>query len=240
MPRGERSVERLQVDPSNYSDYNDLPLVTTGCDSYASWDPRFKHLSPFYTTAQLAEQIVTLLPKGRFDRDCHLIITGGESLLPGWQKQLPQLFESLLENGLSNVTFETNGTVRLLPVLRNYIQSHPDVEFFFSVSAKMPVSGEKWIKAVNPGAVSSYICADNVKLAFKFVVASEQDVEDVKRALLEYNANNIDVPVYLMPVGGVETSYFMNARAVAELAMKNGFRYSPRLQVDLWKNAWAT
>ena len=32
--------------PENIKNYKDLPLVSTGCDSYASWDPRFKHLSP--------------------------------------------------------------------------------------------------------------------------------------------------------------------------------------------------
>jgi hypothetical protein len=43
-----------------------------------------------------------------------------------------------------------------------------------------------------------------------------------------------------MPVGGVESVYQMNNRRVAELAMKNGLRYSDRLQVNLWKNDWGT
>jgi organic radical activating enzyme len=52
MPKGEKSNERDSV-ASNiqlYKHYNDLPLVHTGCDSYASWDPRFKHLSPVIET----------------------------------------------------------------------------------------------------------------------------------------------------------------------------------------------
>jgi len=43
-----------------------------------------------------------------------------------------------------------------------------------------------------------------------------------------------------MPVGGVESVYHMNNRTVAELAMKHGLRYSDRLQVPLFKNAWGT
>ena len=46
--------------------------------------------------------------------------------------------------------------------------------------------------------------------------------------------------VYLMPVGGVESVYHLNNRTVAELAMKMGYRYSDRLQVPLFKNAWGT
>jgi hypothetical protein len=46
--------------------------------------------------------------------------------------------------------------------------------------------------------------------------------------------------VYLMPVGGVESVYSLNNRTVAELAMKYGLRYSDRIQVPLFKNAWGT
>ena len=43
-----------------------------------------------------------------------------------------------------------------------------------------------------------------------------------------------------MPVGGVESVYNLNNRRVAELAMANGLRYSDRIQVPLFKNAWGT
>jgi hypothetical protein len=43
-----------------------------------------------------------------------------------------------------------------------------------------------------------------------------------------------------MPVGGVENVYTLNNRRVAELAMRNGLRYSDRLQVPLFKNEWGT
>jgi hypothetical protein len=46
--------------------------------------------------------------------------------------------------------------------------------------------------------------------------------------------------VYLMPCGGNPEMYNMNAPEVAKIAMTYGMRYSPRLQVDLWKNEWGT
>jgi organic radical activating enzyme len=82
MPRGEKSNERNQVADriAEFKQYRDLPLVSTGCDSYASWDPRFKDLSPLLTTEAIVERIKELLPFHKWTRE-HLVITGGEPLL---------------------------------------------------------------------------------------------------------------------------------------------------------------
>jgi organic radical activating enzyme len=74
----------------------------------------------------------------------------------------------------------------------------------------------------------------------KFVVATEQDVEEANEAVYEYRHAGFGGPVYLMPVGGVESVYHLNNRKVAEMAMAKGWRYSDRLQVPLFKNEWGT
>jgi 7-carboxy-7-deazaguanine synthase len=74
----------------------------------------------------------------------------------------------------------------------------------------------------------------------KFVVANESDVKEAEEAVNDYRKAGFRGPVYLMPVGGVESVYSMNNRKVAELAMKKGWRYSDRLQVPLFKNEWGT
>jgi 7-carboxy-7-deazaguanine synthase len=74
----------------------------------------------------------------------------------------------------------------------------------------------------------------------KFVITNEQDFADAQRAIDEYRKAGFDGPVYLMPVGGVESVYAMNNRTVADLAVKHGMRYSDRLQVPLFKNEWGT
>ena len=111
MPRGELSEEANNIEPSNYTEYKSLPLVSTGCDSYASWDPRFKHLSPLLTTDAIADAIVDTLPHKEW-RDEHLVITGGEPLL-GWQRQYPDLLDNPKMASLQEITFETNGTQEL-------------------------------------------------------------------------------------------------------------------------------
>ena len=223
-----------------FSRYEDLPLVSTGCDSYASWHPDFKNLSPMLTTDAIVERIMEILPHGEW-QDEHLVITGGEPLL-GWQRAYEDLLEHPRMAGLKEITFETNGTQKLTPEFKNYLDHYIDEthgrEVTFSVSAKLPGSGEQWADAIKPEVVNEY---EEVGTAYlKFVVATEQDVADAECAVGAYRAAGFTGPVYIMPVGGTSEVYFLNTTRVAELAMKRGWRYSARLQVDLFRNAWGT
>jgi len=243
MARGEISEEANNIDPDLYTDYKTLPLVSTGCDSYASWDPRFKHLSPVLDTDAIAHAIVDSLPHKEW-RDEHLVITGGEPLL-GWQKQYPDLLDHPKMAGLKEITFETNGTQKLTAEFRKYLlnwslgnKSRGRDALTFSVSAKLPCSGESWSEAICPDIVSQYQDVGTTYL--KFVIATEEDLTDAERAVEEFGAGGFTGPVYIMPVGGVERVYSVNNRAVAEMAMRKGWRYSDRLQVPLFKNEWGT
>ena len=245
MPRGQLSEERLNVDPKEHTEYGALPLVTTGCDSYASWDPRFKHLSPVRDIDSIVDDIMELLPNKRWE-DEHLVITGGEPLL-GWQREYPALLGHPKMRGLKEITFETNGTQELTESLRLYLiewlQQDDDRQITFSVSAKLPCSGHEFDETIKPQIVEQYASVGYVY--FKFVVATEEDIQDAEAAVLFFNVGMTPsvfrkIPVYLMPVGGVESVYTLNAKNVALAALERGWRYSDRLQVPLFKNAWAT
>lgn len=239
---GELSEEYLKVDPSKYTKYEELPLVSTGCDSYASWDPRFKDLSPFFETDDLAEAMVNMLPNRKWE-DEHLVITGGEPLL-GWQRAYPDLLDHPKMQELNEITFETNGTQKLTADLKSYLifdwceAALRNREVTFSVSAKLSCSGEARNEAIRPDIVCEY---EEVGYTYlKFVVATEEDAEEALETVDIYRAEGFAGPVYLMPVGGVESVYTLNNRRVADLALANGLRYSDRLQVPLFKNAWGT
>jgi organic radical activating enzyme len=246
MPRGEISTERDSIAERvvEFKDYNELPLVSTGCDSYASWDVRFKDLSPLVESDGIVERIMEMLPHGEW-RDEHLVITGGEPLL-GWQRAYPDLLSHPKMRGLKEITFETNGTMRLTKGFKDFLtawQQPPlgctkDHEITFSVSAKLPCSGEPWDDAIKPEVVCDY---ENYGYTYlKFVVATEQDVADAECAVGAYRKAGFKGPVYIMPVGGIERVYTLNNRTVAEMAMRKGWRYSDRLQVPLFKNEWGT
>ena len=242
MPGGELSAEADELGSiaHMFNKYEELPLVSTGCDSYASWHPDFKDLSPMLTSDAIADRIMEILPHGKW-LDEHLVITGGEPLL-GWQRAYPDLLNHPKMAGLKEITFETNGTQKLTEEFKHYLgewtAENWDREITFSVSAKLPCSGEKWEEAILPEIVCEYEKRGTAYL--KFVIATEEDRDYALKATSEYRAAGFKGHVYLMPVGGVESVYALNNKNVALLAMKNGLRYSDRLQVPLFKNEWGT
>jgi organic radical activating enzyme len=241
MPRGQLSTEATGIAQiaDKFDRYEELPLVSTGCDSYASWMPEFKNLSPMLTSEAITDRIMEIIPHNEW-KDEHLVITGGEPLL-GWQRAYPDLLNNSKMKALKEITFETNGTQRLTPEFKEYLRkwnSEVGKELTFSVSAKLPCSGEKWEEAILPEVVCEY---EEVGTAYlKFVIATEQDFTDAECAIAAYRKAGFKGHVYLMPVGGVESVYALNNKNVALLAMKNGLRYSDRLQVPLFKNEWGT
>ena len=243
MPRGELSKEADDIAVMNamhpFKEYNELPLVSTGCDSYASWHPDFKNLSPMLTSEAIVDRIMEIIPFHEW-KDEHLVITGGEPLL-GWQRAYPDLLNNPKMKALKEITFETNGTQKLTPEFKGYLKkwnSEVGKELTFSVSAKLPCSGEKWEDAICPEIVCEY---EEVGTAYlKFVIATEQDFKDAECAIGAFRAAGFKGHVYLMPVGGVESVYALNNKAVAIMAMNAGLRYSDRLQVPLFKNEWGT
>jgi hypothetical protein len=161
--------------------------------------------------------------------------------LLGWQKQYPDLLNHPKMELLKELTFETNGTMRLTSTFKDYLREWNGIgrELTFSVSPKLSGSGEPRADAIKPEVIASY---DEIGYTYlKFVVATEEDVAEALEVIKLYEDGGYLNPIiYLMPVGGVESVYTLNNRRVAELAMKHGLRYSDRLQVPLFKNEWGT
>jgi len=242
MPKGKvsKEVEDIAARVHYYDDYKKLPLVSTGCDSYASWDPRFKHLSPMRSTDDIVDSIMDMLPHNRW-MDEHLVITGGEPLL-GWQRSYPELLSNEKMRALKEITFETNGTQELSQDLSIYLQqwkiNREKNALTFSVSPKLSISGEKRDDAICPSIIRQYESIGFVYL--KFVIATKEDALEADKAVQEFRTGGFRGPVYFMPCGGVESVYNLNAKNVAIEAMNRGYRYSDRLQVPLFKNEWGT
>jgi organic radical activating enzyme len=243
LPAGEttKEIEPIAANVHLYKTFEELPLVNTGCDSYASWHPAFKELSPYYTIDEAVEKLLALTPNNQWvqnnGNDVHLIITGGEPLL-GWQQLYPALLNHPGMVDLRSLTFETNGTQRLSEDFKNFLDDwyYANREITFSVSAKLSASGEKWEEAIRPDVVAEYCQYGYVY--FKFVVDRLEHFDEIDRAVKAYRAVGIDGPVYVMPVGGVVSVYDNNRIHIADEALKRGYYYSPRLHVDLWGNGW--
>jgi 7-carboxy-7-deazaguanine synthase len=223
--------------------FEDLPLVFTGCDTYASIYPEFRHLVMDKTIDEVVEHLLSLTPNGCWiqdnGQDIHLIITGGEPLL-AWQRLYIEMFEHPKMKDLKNVTFETNTTQWLHDEFKDYLGTRAKFKTTFSCSPKLSVSGESWDDAIKPGVARQYYDVSSSSLYLKFVVSDHVDVEEVDRAVELYRAQGIECPVYLMPVGGRTEGYDLTVKEVAELAKQKGYRFSPRLHISLYGNAWAT
>lgn len=245
LPKGQKSneIEPIAQQVHLYKSFEELPLVETGCDSYASWHPAFKHLSPTYENSEVVERLLRLVPENRWQQsngnDVHLVITGGEPLL-GWQREYAELLSLPGMQDLQNLTFETNGTQTL----------HSDFKLFlnewtvqrskscltFSVSPKLSCSGESWEAAIRPEVVAEY--EEHGFVYLKFVVEKIEDFDEVNQAVEAYRQAGFKGIVYVMPVGGVVSVYNGNRINVADEALRRGYYYSPRLHVDIWGNGW--
>lgn len=251
LPRGSNKsrynpeVKKLIEDgvPEKVNRFEDLPLVHTGCDTYASIYPEFKHLMKDRTVDEVVEHLLSLIPNGKWTQDngqdIHLIMTGGEPLL-AWQRLYVELFEHPGMQDLKNVTFETNTTQHLHEEFRDYLNNQTRFKVTWSCSPKLSVSGERWEDAINPEVALEYSRINNSDTYLKFVVADQTDVDEVERAVAEFRAAGLECPVYLMPLGGRTEGYDLTVQQVARLAMEKGWRFTPRLHITLFGNAWGT
>lgn len=229
--------------PEAYQSIEELPVTHIGCDSSASWSMKYKHLQMTRTVDEVAEHIISLLPNGRFDEaeDIHLVITGGEPLL-GWQRVWPSLLDLLYRKGLRNVTFETNGTQVVKSELCTYFNlKNPNIHVTWSTSPKLSLSGEKTEDALKPEVLESMNDVYDSFLYSKFVVRDIEDFKEVDMFVDAYKKAGVTLDaVYCMPEGATLEQQTLTAKGVAEACMKTGYKYSPRLHIDLFGNAWGT
>jgi organic radical activating enzyme len=222
--------------------FEDLPMVRTGCDTYASIYPEFKKYMMDRTVDEVVEHLLSLTPEGKWQmdngQDIHFILTGGEPLL--WQRFWIELFKHPGMADLKNLTVETNTTQPLNNKFFTFLSKQEQFQVTWACSPKLTVSAEPWETAIKPHIARQYLDVRGSKMYLKFVVADDIDIEDVKRAVDQYIEGTVNVPVYVMPVGGCKEEYGANKINVAELALEKGWRYSPRLQVDLFGNSWGT
>lgn len=152
----------------------------------------------------------------------HLILTGGEPMLQ--QDNLLDLLKSLDDDVIVEV--ETNGTIV------------PDDEFdefidYYNVSQKLSNSGMPEDRRIIPEATAWF--RDSEKAMFKYVVSRNEDLEEIWEIQDEYDISNDGVQ--LMPAGYTREDLSNTYGPVAEICKKYGYKFSPRLHVEIWGQA---
>ncbi len=191
----------------------------------------------------------------------HLVISGGE---PTIQPAIVNLAEELKKLPDVHLTLETNGIhfipglenyIDLFSISPKLKSSEPDMEK--NKVLNKPIE-EKFIRSHarlrrNPGSIQQYInsCMNlgsyygddpssmperrsNKDFQLKFVVGREEDEVEIKNDfLLRLNFIN-KTDILVMPVGSNKMVLERNQALAAKMAIRNGWRYSPRIQIDLF------
>lgn len=228
-----------------YKNISETPAAQYGCDSYASWHPKFKKLSMLLDVKEVARMILQAAGGSLFKNPMspiHIIFTGGEPMLPSWQKAYPALIDELRIQDPAKeflkvipLTVETNGTQELNWDAWDRITYTCDVTW--SVSPKLSCSGEKEEDAILPHVIQSYLDISE-DLYFKFVCQSPSDLDEVDAAVAKYKKVLLFAPpVYIMPEGGTTEEYQKHSTVeLAAEAVKRGYNITPRLQVLIGAN----
>jgi 7-carboxy-7-deazaguanine synthase len=237
--------EKIKV--ADYDSMEDLPVFEQGCDSSYSWAKKFKSLQHKGTVEEIAIDIREHMrtkwnPEGLFnfnETKQHMCFTGGEPLMSHAQVASTGIMNIFIEQKdvPTSVTYETNGTQKLLGEFKSLYSDLPGTELFFSVSPKLwNVAGEKSERAIKPEVVAEYgELSSSGQL--KFVVnGSNQAWDEMEQALQLFRKAGCKYPVYIMPVGATVEGQKLIDGDVAEQAFKRGYNVSARVHTYLWGN----
>jgi 7-carboxy-7-deazaguanine synthase len=201
------------------------------CDTpYASWNPEGEEMG-----------IDAIMARVR-GYDCrHAVLTGGEPMVASGIHELA----SALRSAGMHITIETAATIAphvdgvgiacdlasLSPKLAN---STPDLE------QAGPWRGRHEKSRLQPAVIRQWLEAGPAQL--KFVVSKVEDLPEIEELLNEVGA----VPgftrdrVLLMPEGTDVEKLRERGPVVAEMCLEHGFRFAPRLQIELFGNTRGT
>jgi 7-carboxy-7-deazaguanine synthase len=200
--------------PSVFIRTSGCNLRCSWCDTpYTSWQPQGEERS----LDQILEQVASFPAR-------HAVVTGGEPMIA---PEIVPLTGRLRARGL-HITIETAGTV-FAPVACDLM----------SISPKLANSTPEGSWAAQhdrlrfqPDILGRLIGVCDYQL--KFVVAKPGDLDEIRRIVDQLRAD--PAKVILMPEG-IDASVLHERGAwLAEIAKSEGFRFSPRLHIELWGN----
>ncbi|MBL9216308.1 MAG: 7-carboxy-7-deazaguanine synthase QueE [Opitutaceae bacterium] len=211
--------------PSVFVRTSGCNLRCNWCDTpYASWEPEGTAMTVADILAEVARQPAR-----------HVVLTGGEPMVA---KEIHALAAGLREQGY-HITLETAATVApegiacdlasLSPKLRG---SAPD--------DRLPPAWRERHEALRwqPEVVRAWV--DGYGYQLKFVVGQPADVDEIEGLLLQLDRPVPRAKVLLMPEGTTVEALRAKADWLGEICKQRGYRYAPRLHIELYGNRRGT
>jgi 7-carboxy-7-deazaguanine synthase len=110
------------------------------------------------------------------------------------------------------------------------------IEWFWSVSPKLFLSGEKWDDAIKPEIVGAYATLSN-RGQLKYVCdGSQRGWDEVEQATRVFREAGVNWPVWIMPVGATVEGQNLVAAKVAEEAVRRGYNVAARVHAYVFAN----
>ncbi|WP_266076255.1 7-carboxy-7-deazaguanine synthase QueE [Haladaptatus caseinilyticus] len=202
------------------------------CDSYhTSWEPTHAGM----TLSEIIDEVESS------DAN-HVVVTGGEPLV---HDDVSHLLERLSNAGY-HTTVETNGTI-FTDTAIDLASISPKLASSTPTAERDPKGEGEWAerheeRRIDIDTLATFV--NNYETQLKFVVTDESDMKEIKTLVADVR-DAAEVPIHdtdvlLMPEGATRDGLDETRERVAELAMKSGYRYTPRLHVDLWNDAPGT
>lgn len=188
------------------------------CDTpYTSWAPEGEEMS-----------LETILDYVRAHSTGFVVVTGGEPMIA---PEIVPLTEALRRAG-QHITIETAGTVDA-PVACDLMSVSPKL----ANSTPWEQEGGRWAEIHERRRIRLVVLRRLIArypYQLKFVVAAPEDLAEIRALVKELAAERSRV--VLMPEGTDPETLRERGRWLAELSKQEGFRFSPRLHIDLWGN----
>ncbi len=210
--------------PSVFVRASGCNLRCVWCDTpYASWEPEGDDV----TVDELVNQITSY--------NCrHVVLTGGE----------PMIFPDIVPLAVAlkaidqHITIETAATVfKELPVdLASLSPKLSNSTPYNREGGRFATLHEK--NRLNVPVIQRFIDTSS-DFQLKFVVATESDLNEID-ALLAQLTGWQPADVLLMPEGTDQLTLAGRAGWISEICKRTGFRYCPRLHVELYGNKRGT
>jgi 7-carboxy-7-deazaguanine synthase len=194
------------------------------CDTpYASWKPEGPEMS--------VSEILKKISVWNCD---HVVLTGGEPMIA---PDLPEL-ATALKKQKKHITIETAGTIPPKGIPCDLASLSPKL----SNSTPSPERDPAWNKKheatrLQPEVISEWIRKYPFQL--KFVVSSENDLAEIKDLLSRLPP----VPfhqILLMPEGIDVKTLATRSPWLVDICKREGFRFCPRLHIELFGHTRAT
>lgn len=194
---------------------------TSGCNLRCSW------CDTPYTSWNAEGELMSveaIVDQAGSYTAAHVVVTGGEPMIaPG----ISELTCQLRARGM-HITIETAGTV-YAPVVCDLMSISPKL-------ANSTPQGE-WAERHDRRRIQPEVLRrlmDEYPYQLKFVVSRPDDLLEIDSLLLRIDADRSKV--VLMPEGTESRVLQEKGVWLAEICKREGFRFSPRLHVDLYGN----